>query len=222
MKHVLALLVCLSLVATANAVTDDFNDGDISDWTYIQADTSYGAGGLVDQGGGDYAYYKPDKNVSSDILVKAHGVTGNILNFQVTIEPNGDWRPLQFALVDNTGAGLWLNSYAGDDYIEMGVGDTTDYAESFVTKVTGADTPRGAGENILEYLVDLGADTVEAKINGVSQFTADISGLTLPTMTDMCINTTKRIYIDDIGVTPEPATMALLSLGGLALIRRRK
>ena len=221
MKQLLALLVCLSLAVSANAVTDDFNDGDISDWTYIQADTSYGAGGLLDQGGGDYCYYKPDINICADILTKAHGVVGNDLVFEVAIEPNGSWRPLQFGLCDNTGAGLWLNAYAGDTYIEMGVGDTSDYAASFNTKVTGMDTPKPAGDIILQYVVDLTANTVVAKNNGAVQFTADISGLSLPTMTDMVINTTKRIYIDDIGVTPEPATMVLLSLGGLALIRRR-
>lgn len=30
------------------------------------------------------------------------------------------------------------------------------------------------------------------------------------------------VYIDDVSLTPEPATLALLALGGLAVIRRRK
>ena len=38
-----------------------------------------------------------------------------------------------------------------------------------------------------------------------------------------CLNPTAEIYVDDMAVCiPEPATIAMLSLGGLALIRRRR
>ena len=33
---------------------------------------------------------------------------------------------------------------------------------------------------------------------------------------------TSGVYIDDVSMTPEPATMGLLALGGLALLRRRR
>jgi hypothetical protein len=84
----------------------------------------------------------------------------------------------------------------------------------------------------VKLVIDLGADTVTASYNGTTFHTGDwntaeltvpsIGGLNFWTGGPNLVGQTGTFYVDDFNVTPEPATMALLGIGGLMMIRRRR
>jgi len=98
---------------------------------------------------------------------------------------------------------------------------------------TGAITPwhSGAAANIVydqwievKFIVDLAKNTVGEYYNGKLIFTDQWDDNVHGTLqaVDLYGNNASSVYYDDITVVPEPATVSLLCLGALALIRRRR
>jgi len=99
------------------------------------------------------------------------------------------------------------------------------------TGVITSDNGGGATASIaydkwieLKFAIDLANNTVGEYYNGAlvsnHQWDDNVHG-TLQAI-DLYGNNASSVYYDDITVVPEPATMTLLCLGGLALIRRRR
>jgi len=99
------------------------------------------------------------------------------------------------------------------------------------TGVITSDNGGGATASIaydkwieLKFAIDLANNTVGEYYNGAlvsnHQWDDNVHG-TLQAI-DLYGNNASSVYYDDITVVPEPATLSLLCLGGLALIRRRR
>jgi hypothetical protein len=89
----------------------------------------------------------------------------------------------------------------------------------------GATAPIVHGQWVeLKFLIDLDNNTVDEYYNGAllstHQWDDNVHG-TLGCV-DLYGNNASSVYYDDVRVVPEPATLSLLCLGGLALIRRRR
>ena len=76
----------------------------------------------------------------------------------------------------------------------------------------------------LKFDIDLDNDTVREYYNGtlLSSHEWDDNDHGTLGCIDLFGNNASSVYYDDITIVPEPATVSLLCLGGLALIRRRK
>ncbi|MGA2678439.1 MAG: PEP-CTERM sorting domain-containing protein [Sedimentisphaerales bacterium] len=125
--------------------------------------------------------------------------TYTTLSCDVSVQ-GSDWsgdNGFQFGLVVNSGSTGWQQADVGAWYWGGGVGGTgSDFTETVTFNYNGLKNGNPSGwAQIILYQNSYSHDGSMA--NAV-------------------------YYIDNLRLTPEPATMALLGLGGLALIRRKK
>jgi len=179
------------------------------------------------QGAGDYAAYKSDVANTFGIIKKSLGgaMSGTLtMTAQIQCNDNGGGRPAGIGLVDDNGKGVYvtfagLGGYWGlamrgtasnmtdytatqDDH-DWNVAQTTEHQIGLVWNTsTGAYTVYGDG-------LQLFAGTQGASLG----FTGSA--------TNVVLSEKRFIYMDDVSVTPEPMTMALLAFGGLGILRRR-
>jgi hypothetical protein len=239
MKRLLAVALCLGLAATVNAaMSDNFNDNDISDWTVINQEAGHPFQ-LFDQGSGDYCMYKDDAEASSGNMtswglleksVNGPYSTGTVvLDANISFDYTSGSRHVGFALVDASGNGIWYLFFpipAQQTELDVDLGYASNNALS-VTKETessGIWTGDTTVDRHVAMTVEMSTGNCSIVVEGsiVKTWTADLSGQGIGPIASVVIGEHKHGYIDDIIVTPDPATLALLALGGLALVRRKR
>ena len=152
-------------------------------------------------------------------LVHEFGLAGGVLEMSV----------MQYIPSGSTGNSffLLLNTYNDGGPYDWSVQLNCDLAGGVITSDFGA----GATANIVydqwvkvKFDIDLDGNTIDEYYNGTLLATHqwdDTGNATLGCI-DLFANNASAIYYDDVTIVPEPATLSLLCLGGLALIRRRK
>lgn len=227
MKKLALIATVLALVVSANAALfDNFNDGDVSDWTVIQSDASNPIQ-TYNEGGGDYCVYKNDFNSAWGVIGKSVGesYSGTMVSFQATIRSDGlDGRPSAFGLVDASGKGVIFSNYGGSNYFSLGTYTTQNWGKDYNNQLDNAvdASCTTTQDHVVRWDLNLATGAVNIYFDGTLRKTGTESLAGASSMTTALIVTKKKTYIDDLSVTPEPATMALMGFGGLGMLSRRK
>ncbi len=220
MKHLVALIVLLTVASAANAAivfTEDFSGG-LGAWSGQDVGQVISGGALQDL---DDNY----ETVMSAAL--SSSVSSGIMTLDFDIRSSAAWARANAALVDASGKGVFINLYLGDNYAGGQMGLTTDGGASN-TGTSGSDLlcniTRGAS---LHYEINLDNGQIWASADGGAltlKNTVNLAGI--GPITTLAFQTHKKLAsLDNIVVTgdiPEPASMALLAMGGLGMLIRRR
>jgi hypothetical protein len=226
MKKLAILLVVLGLAACSNAFFDNFNTGDLAGWSTVQSD-----GGtnwtVMNQGAGDYAAWKSDVSVGFGIIKKSLGGPQNGLitvTAQIQATDNGGGRPAGIGLVDDSGKGVYL-AFAGlGGYWGLAMRGTTNNMTDYT--VTQDDHDWTVAQTVehqlgLTWNTTTGAFTIYGDglpvWSGTQGAVLGFSG----SVTNVLLSEKRLVLVDDLSVTPEPMTMALMGFGGLGMLVRR-
>jgi len=119
----------------------------------------------------------------------------------------GDWGSVSLAIHVTDSGGTWLGTAVRSGF-HNGSGDIA--------------PGTGYGNVWTEYELSWTNDGSLGDVGGIGIEVYAYGGDWSPPYGDGNPPWTKRSYFDNVVVTPEPATMALLALGGLALLKRKK
>ncbi len=159
----------------------------------------------------------------SDLVHQFSGVNSGAWTFSTGIYmPSGRAGTTYFILMNTySPSGPWLNGHWS---IELSMSATGAVLDDF-----RPETPRSLvldAWNVIRVDIDLTANTQSTYINGAllsaGTWTTDgDSALNLANV-DLFANGTSNVYYDNMSLVPEPGSLAALTLGAIALLRRRR
>ena len=233
MKKLMILLIVLGLAGSAWALTETF-DTDLGNWADLASQNTDGdnnfiwqnsinAGGSAGEAGG--AFGRHTWSYIGDDL----GVT---LTSSDTIEMSG-----KLYLDEGDGGGpIWLGFFNTSSFqlgLQITEPDSSGIGDPFRVYLSNGDIEEGT---MYEVAQDT-AVTFDLTYNGSGTLSGTLAGQAVSrsispgSITAMGMGTMKDstsadqynyMYVDDVTYTPEPATIALLGMGSLVLLRRRK
>lgn len=206
-------------VGEARALT-----GNAYDARFLGQSTGGGAGGLEDQSGLGTTFYDGTLSTVGNSLIAAPDVL-SVQEFEVVNPASQPLASLQVQIeLSTSGADLLPSGF------QFGVGQPIDLLRfdsgGFAAGVNAIDPANGTFDIIDAFMVglDSGGAVVSGPFNMVNGAIAGTLGAT--TLSDASIFPGDGLGITSIiqvwNITPEPASIALLGLGGLAIIRRRR
>lgn len=220
MRHALTLLTVLAFASFASA--NLLSNGDFSSTTFVNASTiNAGSPSLG-------TWIAPDSSWEFTGTIAQHGSSADANAFgtglaQVIAAPaDGTVLTFSFDYVNSAGFGLDVHVYGIDS--SAGFPGTSSNpgsiagATNFLTSVDGGDgdldvgsTSTGVFNTFVENNVTVtgGHDYLVVSFEFLGASAVSDPGLV-------------ERAIDNVSLVPEPATMSLLGLGGLALLRRRR
>ena len=220
---VVLAIVGVSSIASASDFMDDFE-------SYAAGSALHGQGGWKgwDNDPAWSASASDAQAYSGTISVDISGDADLVHEFDPA---GGSWEvsAMQYVPSGATGTSyfLLLNTYNDGGPYDWSIQMACDLGAGIMTSDFGA----GATAAILydqwvqlKFNIDLDGNTVDEYYNGtlLSTHVWDDTGNATLGCIDLYAGGASSVYYDDITVVPEPATLSLLCLGGLALIRRRK
>jgi len=220
---VLLAIAGVSSVASASLFVDDFE-------AYADGSALHGQGGWKGWDN-DSAWGAPASSVQANsgrISAEIGGNADLVHEFDFA-GGNLELSAMQYIPDGTTGENFFilLNQYSDGGPYDWSAQLNFNLGSGIVTSNFGGDATANIvyGQWVeLKFDIDLDGNTVDEYYNGTLLSTHEwddtING-TLQAI-DLYGAGASPIYYDDITVVPEPATLSLLCLGGLALIRKRK
>lgn len=219
----MAALVSTVALADWSDNFDSYSNGQqlhgVGGWTGW--DNSAGAGALVTNVQSSSAPHSADIVGGSDLVQQFSGYT------------SGSWTFLSRVFIPENFTGssffIMLNQYNHGGPYNWSIQShfdaaTNTFADDF-NPVAAVPFTRGVW-NDLRVFINLDANTRTMYLNGnvVSQgnWTTDANSLVNIGAIDLFANGAGSVFYDDMQLVPEPATMSVLALGALALLRRRR
>ncbi len=215
MKHVVTLLVVLGLATFANAalLTEDFSN--VSEWTMASDGT-----GVIDFSGGTAKFNTAGDWETMTQTVALGAQSDLVISFD-TKQFGGSWAPGTIELFDAQG-----------DSIELGLAVQLDtYWDGGVHVKDGVTSGAWHDLNVTSttswftrtYVISgIGTAAGSATVNGETvNGTYDLTNI--GDITSVVIRAKKNFEVDNFVIdVPEPASLALLGMGGLGMLIRRK